>query len=330
MASYTALSLVNRVNLFRRQPTVTALNSDESAATLNALNMAIEDILGTRRWDFDLRHDGQLVTRAPKDVTLISWGTKGGTGVTIGSTDGFETADADGQYVVRVIPTADTEYANTPFRLDTYSSISSFLINGTMAVGAPKNANIGGGKLIYSEYVLPDTVREVIRVSYQEDELNLDLLSAGAEFAEWIPNNGIDEGEPQVMAIGGYDERTHLSTTDVAPQLRAIVWPVPDDEYVLNYSYYYRHPELSSATDVLEGVPAGVVNDIVAQATSFMSMVWDANFDMSYVGQMAQMQSTMKSRSLAGGATGRHTVRPWGTNGNRVTIAPGFPGKVIG
>jgi len=292
--------------------------------------MAIEDILGTRRWDFDLRHDGQLTTRPYLDIDGISSWVKGSTTVVLGETDGFVVADIAGDYVTRLIPTGDTEYPNTPFRLDTYNSVSGVQASVNMATPAPKTASVTGARLIYSEYLLPDTVREVIRVSYQEDEINLDLLSSGAEFSEWIPNSGVDDGEPQVMAIGGYDEATHDVDDDVAPKLRAIVWPVPDDEYIINYSYYYRHPELSATTDVLEGVPQGIVNDIVAQATSFMGMVWDSNFAMAHLGDMAQMQATMKNRSLAGGATGRHTVRPWGTKNSRVQFQAGFPNKVIG
>jgi hypothetical protein len=55
MASITALQLVNRVRLFRRQPEQTELGSPEDVVTLNAVNMAIDDILSTRKWDLQMR-----------------------------------------------------------------------------------------------------------------------------------------------------------------------------------------------------------------------------------------------------------------------------------
>lgn len=330
MSSVTAVQLVNRVRLFRRQPPVTAIVTDEDNATVNALNMAIEDILGTRRWPFDLRHDGQLVTRAPLEITSVQFPTKGATDATLTHSATMTTADLGGDYVSRVVPTGDDEYSSTAFRIDTYSGTPSMTANVDIAAGAPVAETITGAKLIYSEYMFPDTVRELVRISHQQDDMRLEMLSDGSEFDEWIPNSAIESGAPQVFAVGGFDEATHEESASEPARLRGIIWPVPDNEYVLNYSYYYRHPELSVTQGSLDGVPAEVVSDIVYQATSTMGMVWDSNYAMAHLGDMAQSQATAKNRALGSGGSGRHTVNAWDSGGGRMRVEQGFPGKLIG
>ncbi len=309
---------------------MTAIATDEDTACLNAINMAIEDILSVRRLDSDVRHDGQLVTKAPLEITSVNFPVKGNTSAILTNSTSFVATDLGGEFIVRVVPTGDDEYANTPFRIDQYASPLSTTAGVSLSVGAPVAETITGAKLIYSEYVFPDTVREVIRFSHQEEDMNLEILSGTSEFDEWIPNSAIDDGEPQVIAIGGYDEKSHESTQTVVPQLRGIVWPVPDDEYILNYSYYYRHPELTAADSVLEGVPQETISDIVYQATSIMGMAWDGNFAMAHFGDIAQTQATAKSRASMGGAQGRHTVHGWGSRSSGTHIPLGFPGKIIG
>lgn len=331
MAATTALELINKVRLLRRQPTVTGISTDEDTATLNALNMAIEDILGVRRYEFDKRHDGQIVLKAPLTITSVDWPTVGGTTATLTHSSSFETTDLGGDFVTRILPTGDDEYANTPFRVDSYTANPTTTATVTMAVGAPVAETITGCKLVYTEYMLPDTVREVLNVTYQEEEINLQAMAPNARFEEWIPNTATEDGEPEVVAIGGFDEGTYDDATDVAPKLRMAVWPLPDDEYVLNYSYFYRHPELTVATSRLEGVPQEVVSDIVMQATAIMGMSWDGNFAMAHFSDMAQAQAEMKKRALNGSSSGRRKFGAWSSGSStRLAVEDGFPNKVIG
>lgn len=330
MASVTALELINRVMLLRRHPTISSYVSSnpEHQVVLNALNMAKDDILGTRDWDFDLRHDGQLATKAVKDVTMFV--TAGLNFATISGTNG--NTDLYGDYVVRVIPTGSAGLSNTAFRINYASNPTfGFVI---MAVASPETVPVStAAKLVYSEYILPDNVRSVVRASRQQNELGMELLDPSVGFDEWVPNAFVDPGEPRVMAVGGRDVRTYNGTASPLndePGLRAIVWPPPDDEYVINYSYYVQHPELEDGDSVLEGIPESVTNQIVNVALSIVKMAWDGDYAASHFMDLGQANASVLHRNNAGSKGRRHTVRSWDSGSARVSIPLGFPGKVIG
>jgi hypothetical protein len=294
--------------------------------------MAKEDILSPRRYEFDLRHDGQLITKA----TLSSRGgaptftaTAGATTATI-STPTYVAADETiGNFVLRVIPTGDSDYSDTAFR-----AISSLAIGSNATVNLPfampKTFSAVACDLVYSEYLLPDTVREVVRASYEQEELSLEQLDPTVRFDEMYPTYNYDTGEPRVFSVGGFDTQTYSTLSSADPKLRAIVWPVPDNEYVLTYSYYYRHPDFEDGDSELVGVPPEVVNDIVFHAAGIMSMAWDGNFSAAHFTDMAQSMATAKHATYSGSSSRRHTIRSWDSGRSLLANREGFPGKLIG
>lgn len=334
MASTTALELINKVMLFRRQPPISAYQSTnpEHVATLNAINMAKEDILSTRRWEFDLRTDGQLVTKAslsslglsPTPTFTASAGATSGQ-IALGSSRTIE-----GDFVARLVPTGDSDYSSTGFRITSAISVMSSSVL-SFQLSMPKAFNATEADVIYAEYLLPDTVREVVRVSHEQQELRLEQVGATVEYPEIVPTVYGDTGEPRMIAVGGFDLSTYTTSGTVpAPRLRAVVWPVPDDEYILTYSYYYAHPDLVTETDVLSGVPPAVVNDIVWQATSIMSMAWDGNYAAAHFGDMAQTQASVKNAAYGGQPSRRHTVRSWDSGRSSNMYDESWQTKTIG
>ena len=335
MARITALELINRVMLLRRQPVISAYESTnpEHVATLNVLNMAKEDLLSTRRPEFDLRHDGQIVTRPTHEsleptVTATFTATATDTSGIVVLTGYTANVQLTGDSVVRLVPTGDTDYSATAFRISTYfPSFTQATLNFPFAM--PK-AFVGVEcDLIYAEYLLPDTVREVVRASYEQEPLSLNQIDATARFDEIYPSYTYETGEPRSFNVGGFDTATHLTTEDPDPKLRAIIWPIPDDEYVLTYSYYYRHPDFTDGDSELIGVPPEFVNDIVKEAYATMTAAWDGNMDGLYFSDMAQRASSVKSNIYSGSSARRHTIHSWG-EGEVVGNQEGFPGKMLG
>lgn len=335
MARVTALQLINRVMLYRRQPPVASYVSTnpEHAATLNAINMAKEDILSTRRHEFDLRHDGQLLTKASAsstDQVPTLLGLEGQPTAVLTFDPGVLAVEyINGEYVTRLIPIGDEDYSDTALRIATGLPASN-LITLTFPFNLPKSFASTTCDLVYSEYLLPDTVREVVRANYEQNEINLEQLDATLRFDELFPSFSYETGPPRVISVGGFDTQTHLTTADPDPKLRAIVWPIPDDQYVISYSYYYRHPDLEDGDDELIGVPPEFVNDIVFQATSVMSMAWDANYSAAHFSDMAQSMASAKHRVYGGSASRRHTVKSWDSGRSLVGNQEGFPGRTIG
>jgi hypothetical protein len=320
---------------FRRQPIVSSYQSTnpEHVATLNALNMAKEEILGNRRWEFDLRHDGQLMTKAStssRNVSATFTNAAGSSSATLDLISLTASSEMFGDRVVRVVPTGSLAYGGTALRVNNAIATST-----TAAVSLPvtlPDANTAVAcNVIWAEYLLPDTVREVVRASHEETPLRLDMIDPTVTFDELVPALSWESGSPRILSIGGFDLATYDgSATMGVPKLRSIVWPVPDDEYVITYSYYYMHPDFTSGASVLDGVPANVTNDIVWLALSMMGMAWDNNFAAAHFADMAQSQASMKHITYGGSRARRNTVHSWDTSRTSSVFTPGFPNKLLG
>lgn len=330
--------------LFRRQPEVPSFSAidPEHVVTLNALNMAKEDILGTRRWEFDLRHDGQLITKATTSSQSIAFSLSGTTGsaqATLYNSDAntaYDTtpeliAQLAGNWVLRVIPTGDADYSNTAMRANSCTAVSAGLAYINLPFSLPKDLYLVDCDVIYSEYLLPDTVREVVRASIEQTPLSLEQIDPTVRFDELFPASASEQGAPRSFNVGGFDIGTYDSTGSVPdPKLRAIVWPVPDDEYIISYSYYYKHADLTTGTDTWDGIPSDIINDIVWQATSIVKMAIDGDYAASHFADMAQAQASTKHMAYGGSSARRHVVGSWDTGGSFGASPEGFPGKLIG
>ena len=282
--SVTALSLVNRVNRRRRMPDVTAFSATEDLATLDALNTATEEVLSSKRWEFDIRR-AQITLRprlqAATGETMTVNATKGAASATLirSGADYFEAADVYGSgddlYVTRFLATGASSFPNTAFRVIEGLPATTL---AALSVATPMPETLSGvsAELFYAEYMLPDTVRSVLRVTHQDDPVTLEQVDPTVEFEELYPRPQIEYGTPQVISIGGYDTPTVVAASDAPdPALRMMVWPVPDDAYVLDYTYHYRHAELAATTDTLQGVPPNVIDMIVDLAAISMKAFYD-------------------------------------------------------
>lgn len=324
--------------LFRRQPEVPSYSSldPEHVVTLNALNMAKEDILGTRRWEFDLRHDGQLITKPTASsqsiVPTLSYVAAAPNQATI--TDTLSGEDISNRYmddtIVRIVPIGDANYAETAFRVTSYHPVNTTIALMNMPVTVQGDVT-GDCDLIYAEYLLPDTVREVVRASFDQSEISLEQLDPTVQFDECIPSPHLESGQPRVLSVGGFDRATYEYTeTTPDPKLRAIIWPIPDAEYLISYSYYYKHADLTAGTDTWDGIPSDIINDIVWQATSIVKMAIDGDYAASHFADMAQAQASTKHMAYGGSSARRHVVRSWDTGNAFGASREGFPGKLIG
>jgi len=282
--SVTALSLVNRVNRRRRMPDVTSFSATEDLATLDALNTATEEVLSSKRWEFDIRR-AQMTLRprlqAATGETMAVSATKGETTATLTRSGGsvFVEADIYGSgsdlYVTRFLATGASSFPNTAFRVLNGTRAGS-LAALTLATPMPETVAGVSAELFYAEYMLPDTVRSVLRVTHQDDPVTLEQVDPTVEFEELYPRPQIEYGTPQVISIGGHDTHTIVSEGDSPdPALRLMVWPVPDEAYVLDYTYHYRHAELAATTDTLQGVPPNVIDMIVDLAAISMKAFYD-------------------------------------------------------
>ncbi len=169
-------------------------------------------------------------------------------------------------------------------------------------------------ELFYAEYVLPDTVRSVIRVTHQDDPITLDQVDATVAFDELYPRPQIEYGSPEVVSVGGFETHTHISGTEsIAPGLRMSVWPVPDEAYVLDFTYHYRHPVLTETTSTLQGVPPEIVDQMVDLAAISMKGFYDDADSRSIARYKAMTMSTVaeQHRRHSGNFAERKRIGNW-------------------
>jgi len=273
--SLTALQLVNRVRRRMRHDDVTAISQLRDLATLDAINRAMRDVLMGNVWEDDKRHT-QVTLKARKTGVSVTFNSGGSSGAV--SFSGAVTSDVIGDFILRVVPLGSTQYANTAIRALTATIPSADVSVVTLPFEVSEDISVTAGELFYSEYMLPDTVRSVLTVTHQDQGISLEQVGATTEFAELYPRQQIEYGEPRSVSVGGLDVPTYqVGSTTPDPGLRMIVWPPPDDEYVLDIEYLYRHPDLATATDTLEGVSDVVVDSIVDLATADMQQNYERN-----------------------------------------------------
>jgi hypothetical protein len=285
----TALQLVNRVHRLRRMPDVGSFSETEDLATLDVLNTSIEEVLSSRRWEFDMRRDQIVLRGRLTGLTFTNSPSVLSSFVGVRSA-GLDQEDMNGSYITRMLITGSEDYPQTAIRL-IYSSAVLGGVQASFVAGAALSETISSaaGELFYAEYILPDTVRDILRVTYQEDALNLVQIDPIVEFDELYPRPSIQYGPPEVVSVGGFDIATYQGVdNEEPPGLRMIVWPIPDQAYVLDYSYHYRHPELASVDDTLDGVPPDVISQIVETAAVKMKNFYEKDYDALRLGVMTQ------------------------------------------
>jgi len=315
-------------------PDVGAFVETEALATLNAVNSSIEEILTGRKWEFDLRNTGQLTTRGRLDALTIKTDAGSTSTSVVSSTFTLDDDYFGGDYIARVLVDGDSEYAETSFRIARTGVLFNNSVQLILETVFPNTNTLGSltpCEIHYSEYIMPDTVESIVRAAYQEYPLTLRQVDPKVSYPELFPRPHIEFGPPEIIAVGGFDLRTEKTIGNVEkPGLRMAIWPVPDDAYIIDYSYYYRHPELSAIDDVLDGVPVNVVSRIVDLAAADMKVFYEKDYEA-----LALRRSTIDSslemwKTHGGSRSARKGVGNWDTTGKQGGVQRGFPGKLLG
>lgn len=261
----TLLSMVNDLRGLLREETVDDIyDTDEYTQTLiPIINKSASYILESRRWSFDKRHDGTIVFNAPIEFDAV--------GILANATSFsfFGTVLQNNVLVsqpTRMIVSNDPTSPNTSYRILT--SAPAF---GTITVGlghafpatAVPSASI---KLFANEKRLPATVRHVLSVRHEETPVRLVEVERDLEYDSFLPRDfDAFQPIPDVVYTGGTVTDTYNTDYYESGEtgMGMMIWPPPSERVVLHYSYVYRHPKMSAATDTLIGVPDSIISLIV-------------------------------------------------------------------
>lgn len=245
----------------------TSGQGDSSQAVLDLINAEARDIL-SRDWPF-LKRWGVLTTLAASTGTDATV-TNGS--VAVGLSSVTDVTEVTGEHVARIAITDDASYPGTSFRI--VSGIVSGAFGGQLETEYPGTTNAGSGDytLFAAEYLLPETVDGVYQVVFEEHPLDL-VFTDETELRSGYPRLWDDTGEPRLVAVGGTETATYDSSGSAPdPKLRMLVFPVPDEAYVLRYQYKRAFADMTATTDTLSGVPEKVIDKIVDMAYAKASL----------------------------------------------------------
>jgi len=312
-------------------PDVASFSETEDLATLDSLNHAIEEVLSSKRWEFDMRR-AQMALRGRLTSLVATNSPSALSSFSLVRSSGLEDADLVGDYVTRLLITGSTDYANTAFRI----SYASAVVGGqasTVSCAAEANETISAAaaELFYAEYVLPDTVRDIVRVTHHEEEITLRQIDPVVEFDELYPRPHVEHGPPEIISVGGLDIPTYTAGgTAESPSLRMVVWPIPDEPYVIDYTYHYRHPELTATTSTLDGVPPAIVDQIVDMAAADMKAYYEKDYDALRLRLISQAKVDLIHSQHGGMYADRKTIGNWDGSAGRSGTRNWSRGRLIG
>lgn len=282
----TALTLVNRLLRRHRLDDVSNFTSPEAVLALELVNTAIRELLAARDYQWNVRSDGAL-TLLPT-ITGSSGLTISTSTPTAGTITSFsdDITDVTGDFVARLLATDAADHSTTALVVES-ASLSGTTLSLTFNGGWPgATVSSGAYKFFISEYLLPDTVAKVVSVRHQGTPLRLYEVDPHATWDTWMPRPHDTEGDdPLIVATGGTAVASYDSDSDMDAdrQIRFMVWPVPNDTLLLNYSYKERMTELSATTDKLYA-PLEFTDDVIdrAEAKSYAG-AWGNDPDLSRV-----------------------------------------------
>lgn len=263
----TALVLLNRLLAKARYDQVTTIATDDlTTAMMSELNHALRIVLEERTWNFQVRSDGELLLR-PSYVETTGTCNTIGANITINASDVSPvSADLAGAFKTSFVFTGSSAYSDTTFDLVACRLSGATSLSGTLAFSPSTAITSTGWSIFIYQYALPDTVRQVLEIWHQEEDMEI-YQEDEHDFRRLVPRPYDQYGEqPRVAFLGGTLTSTVTNSSLLTgTEYNAIrIWPVPGTEEILHYRYVKRQGDLSAATDTVDGVPLSV-EDLVVQ-----------------------------------------------------------------
>jgi hypothetical protein len=298
IGSSTTIQLVNRILRNIGQPDVAAIDSENrSAMALDHLNAAARAHFDDHGWDFLVRHDGYLrlrpaFTQSWVAITNVemSDGTTRGQVIPTGISQQADVAyDNVGAYS---IITDDTKWDNMVSKIvglsragDPPAALISMTWEHPWHTSGLVSTDTNNLDVIFPEYILGSEVHSVTGARYQQEELSLVFADPDDTFDRAVPSPNTRRGPPEMLIVGGLGTETARWGTSARetlgalpdPGLRCFVWPIPDDDYLVNFSYTREFkaltdPAAMNPVTTFPGVPENTLDKIVDRATATMMM----------------------------------------------------------
>lgn len=321
MAAVTALQLVNRLLVRLKYDEAVNFDAENATLALELVNTAMDDLLASRDYPWNVRSDGVLNLKPTISGTNTASMADANTFLITSFSGSLD--DVTGNFVTRLLITDDTSFAGVGVYVQNAALLGTTLsLNLTANYPNPSVVN-GDWKLFFAEYLLPDTVGKVLSVRNQGEPVRLVEVEPHAGFDEWMPRpQDTEDGSPQVVGVGGTAVGTYQFNIDEDGnhRLRLMVWPIPTAVVQLHYSYKERFDPLSEVTDTRHA-PTEFFDDVVNRAEAMAySGAWQNDPALAQLLlQNSVVFATQKYANSRLDPQRRHVVRALDAAGSRRT-----------
>jgi len=287
----TALQLVNRVRRLHRFGDASDLSDNLSAGLLDRVNNALETVFEERTWQFQIHNDGYINTTPFIESTtgeFVSVTSGSANFAMSGSPLNFIDTDpspfGDDRLMELVLlanfTTGDEfSFSGTSFLVDNGNLDSAAdSMNGVFFEPWPGQTGVATYQFFVRQYILPPTVRSVLSVRHQEQPVQLFFSEEFLDYDRTFPRPWDDTGDPDFVIVGGWSKTSRDTAFTggaggALPQVegvKMIVHPTPPAPpagaaggQVINYSYVFREPTMTSAGDATSVIPESVLGAVV-------------------------------------------------------------------
>jgi hypothetical protein len=265
----TLLDSVKRVHrMLRVDPPTSISSTDLLAQTIvDYLNQSADEILNSYNWSFLKRDDGKAFFPGKLTITSGVAVVRSSQNVTIRASANEMSSDYANAIHQNPVRMWGQFSDNTGEPETAYSFIH--IINNALFQAKLVNEYMGalqlGSLVLYAyEHGLPATVRRVLSVVYQEDPVQLVFTNRHTVLDPAFPRkHDVFRDRPEFVSVGGTIRPTVDNASTEEEQLECLaIWPPPDGEMTLDYSYLYRHPALAEDADQWLGVPSEMITEI--------------------------------------------------------------------
>lgn len=293
----TLLDMTNALRDLLREERLTsvAIVAPDVKVQVGLLNRAARQLFARRPWSFLHRDDGYLFLPARVEATAIP------TALSTFLLTGFSNDDllrfSDGALATKIVLTDEPTYPNTSYRVVDLQG--GFGISATIPL-TYTGASGSFSAIVYAQdAALPPTVAQILSIRNEEGvPIRFETIDTFDDFDRAVPWDAERFGvAPEFVAVGGQVVPTMRSSAAVTPGLGVRVFPAPDANVLLRYTYVRRVADLVADGDLFAGVPPEI-SDLVVQFAFEAALMGNIEDDPQRGGTL-HAQNELRFRELA-------------------------------
>lgn len=266
------LALVNQLRMkMREEGNTTGFDTGQNTLVQKSLiQQSSREVLEDNEWSFMIRDDGQAFLPAEYTSAATATVTRYSTSGSFNDAEIVDTNKWVSPRRTRLVVTEDTRFPDQTYTILEITDATGQMFTLTNPYYGDSFSSSGSATIYCNEIALPTDVLLVLSVLNENEPLALVQVDKHITFDSVIPRpHGSTSGNPSTVYVGSSVVGTAFNVTQGSDTVTArtsigmMVYPVPDSDILLRYSYQKKADALSGETDILAGVPDTVEDHIV-------------------------------------------------------------------